>query len=381
MPLPIAMSHRPRRRATRPIQVDPAESAMAAGLRYVRDGEPGIRRKRARRGFSYVDARGEPVRDRKMLDRIRSLGIPPAWTDVWICANPRGHLQATGKDAKGRKQYRYHPRWREVRDATKYDRMIAFAEALPTIRARVAGDLALPDLPRAKVLAAVVRLLDETSLRIGNQEYARENASYGLTTLRNEHAEVAGTRVRFHFRGKSGKEQEVDVRDRRVAKIVRRCQELPGYELFQYVDDQGERRMVESADVNEYLQQLSGQEFTAKDFRTWAGTVEAADALRAIGAAETEAEKKHNIAQAIKVAAEHLGNTPAICRKCYVHPGLLEAYVDGMLPPVADRGMDDETREDGGGDDQRAGLRPDERALLALLYTIEAKAKQQVAAS
>jgi len=354
---------------------------MAAGLRYVSDGEPGIRRRRAGRGFSYMDAHGEPVRDRATLERIRSLGIPPAWTDVWICANPRGHLQATGKDAKGRKQYRYHPRWREVRDTTKYDRMIAFAEALPAIRARVAGDLALPDLPRDKVLAAVVRLLDETSLRIGNQEYARENESYGLTTLRNEHVEVAGTRVRFHFRGKSGKEREMDVRDRRVAKIVRRCQELPGHELFQYVDDQGERRMVESSDVNEYLQQLSGQEFTAKDFRTWAGTVEAADALRAIGEAESETEKKRNIAQAIKVAAEHLGNTPAICRKCYVHPGLLEAYAEGMLPPVADGRMDGETRESEAGEGQRSGLRPDERALLTLLYTIEAKAKRQVAAS
>jgi DNA topoisomerase-1 len=317
------------------------------------------------------------VRDRATLERIRSLGIPPAWTDVWICANPRGHLQATGKDAKGRKQYRYHPRWRAVRDATKYDRMIAFAEALPTIRARVAADLALPDLPREKVLAAVVRLLDETSLRIGNQEYARENESYGLTTLHNEHAEVAGTRVRFRFRGKSGKEREVDVQDRRVAKIVRRCQELPGYELFQYVDDQGERRMVESSDVNTYLQQLSGQEFTAKDFRTWAGTVEAADALRAIGGAETEAEKKHNIAQAIKVAAEHLGNTPAICRKCYVHPGLLESYSEGMLPPAVDGRMDGEVREGEGG----SGLRPDERALLALLHINEEKAKQQAAAS
>ncbi len=320
------------------------------------------------------------MRDRKTLERIRSLGIPPAWTDVWICANPRGHLQATGKDAKGRKQYRYHPRWRAVRDATKYDRMIAFAEALPAIRARVTADLALPDLPREKVLAAVVRLLDETSLRIGNQEYARENESYGLTTLHNEHAEVAGTRVRFRFRGKSGKEQEVDVQDRRVAKIVRRCQELPGYELFQYVDDQGERRMVESSDVNEYLQQLSGQEFTAKDFRTWAGTVEAADALRALGGAETESEKKHNIAQAIKMAAEHLGNTPAICRKCYVHPGLLEAYSEGMLPP-AEGGQKERSDEAHAGEGEQAGLYPDERALLALLHTIEAKAKQQAAAS
>ncbi len=380
MPQPISMPRHSKRWAARPIQVDPAESATAAGLRYVNGNEPGIRRKRAGRGFRYVDARGEAVRDRKTLERIRSLGIPPAWTDVWICANPRGHLQATGKDAKGRKQYRYHPRWRAVRDATKYDRMIAFAEALPAIRARVTADLALHDLPREKVLAAVVRLLDETSLRIGNQEYARENESYGLTTLRNEHAEVAGTRVRFRFRGKSGKEREVDVRDRRVAKIVRRCQELPGYELFQYVDDQGERRMVESSDVNEYLQLLSGQEFTAKDFRTWAGTVEAADALRTLGQAETETEKKHNIAQAIKVAAEHLGNTPTICRKCYVHPGLLEAYNEGMLPPAEDGRMEGEAHA-GEGEGERGGLHADERALLALLHTIEAKAKQQAAAS
>jgi DNA topoisomerase-1 len=313
------------------VSVDPIQSAREAGLRYVSDEGPGIRRKRAGKGFSYIGPDGEVLRDAKQLQRIRSLAIPPAWTDVWIAPTPRGHIQATGRDAKGRKQYRYHPAWRAVRDATKYHRMIAFAEALPRLRERVLRDMALPGLPREKVLATVVRLLDETDIRVGNQEYARENESFGLTTLQNQHVEVAGSTLRFQFKGKSGKEHVIEVRDRRVAKIVRRCEELPGQELFQYLDDGGQRRLVESSDVNQYLREVTGQEFTAKDFRTWAGTVVAAHTLRETGAAETKTELKQNINTAVKTAAQRLGNTPTICRKCYVHPSVLDAYEDGSL--------------------------------------------------
>ena len=291
----------------------------------------GIHRKRTGKGFAYVGPNGEPVRDPKELSRIRALVIPPAWTDVWIAPTPHGHIQATGRDAKGRKQYRYHPAWRAVRDATKYHRMIAFAEALPGLRERVLRDMALPGLPREKMLATVVRLLDETDIRVGNQEYARENESFGLTTLQNQHVEVAGSTLRFQFKGKSGKVQTVEVRDRRVAKIMRTCQELPGQELFQYLDDTGERRLIESSDVNEYLRDVTGQDFTAKDFRTWAGTVIAAHTLRAMGATDTKTEQKRNITEAVKIAAGRLGNTPTICRKCYVHPAVVEAYEDGSL--------------------------------------------------
>ena len=317
--------------AREPISVDPAQSAREAGLRYVSDEGPGIRRRRAGKGFSYVGPDGEPLRDPQQVQRIRSLAIPPAWTDVWIAPTPRGHIQATGRDAKGRKQYRYHPAWRAVRDATKYHRMIAFAEALPRLRECVLRDMALPGLPREKVVATVVRLLDETDIRVGNQEYARENESFGLTTLQNQHVEVAGSTLTFQFKGKSGKEHTIEVRDRRVAKIVRRCEELPGQELFQYLDDDGERRVIESSDVNQYLREVTGQDFTAKDFRTWAGTVVAAHTLREMGAAETKTELKQNINAAVKTAAERLGNTPTICRKCYVHPSVLDAYEDGSL--------------------------------------------------
>lgn len=314
-----------------PISVDAVQSAKDAGLRYVSDDGPGIHRKRAGKGFTYVGSHGEPVRDANELKRIRSLAIPPAWTDVWIAPTARGHIQATGRDAKGRKQYRYHPAWRAVRDATKYHRMIAFAEALPRLRERVLRDMTLPGLPREKVLATVVRLLDETDIRVGNQEYARENESFGLTTLQNKHVDVSGSTLRFHFKGKSGKEHVVAVQDRRVANIVRRCEELPGQELFQYLDDDGERRLIESSDVNDYLREVTGQDFTAKDFRTWAGTVVVAHRLRAMGAAETKTELKQNINTAVKTAAERLGNTATVCRKCYVHPSVLDAYEDGTL--------------------------------------------------
>jgi len=301
-----------------------------AGLRYVSDAGDGIRRRRAGAGFVYVDAQGRRVRDPETLQRIRSLVVPPAWRDVWICASAHGHIQAVGRDARGRKQYRYHPRWRAVRDETKYTRMLAFARALPRIRARVDADLARRGLPRAKVLATVVRLLETTLIRVGNEEYARANNSFGLTTLRGRHVDVDGPEVRFEFRGKGGKSHAVGVRDPRVARIVRRLHELPGQELFQYVDDDGARRTLDSADVNAYLREIGADDFTAKDFRTWAGTVLAALALAEVRRFRTVREARRNVGRAIERVAARLGNTPAICRKGYVHPGIVDAYLDGV---------------------------------------------------
>jgi DNA topoisomerase I len=323
------------------IATDPAESARLAGLRYVSETGPGIRRRRAGRGFVYLNGH-EPVRDATTLARIRSLVIPPAWRDVWICPAPSGHIQAVGRDARGRKQYRYHPRWRETRDETKYARMLAFARALPRIRARVATDLRRHGLPREKVLATVVRLLETTLMRVGNEEYARANKSFGLTTLRDRHVDVDGAAVRFEFRGKGGKEHAVGVRDPRVARIVRHLQDLPGQELFQYLDEDGTRRTVDSGDVNAYLREISGEDFTAKDFRTWAGTVLCALALAEIGLGDSERATRRNITRAIGRVAERLGNTPAISRKCYVHPGVLEAYQQGAIieGPAAAAGED-----------------------------------------
>lgn len=311
--------------------LSPVESAKAAGLRYVSDAKAGICRKRVGKHFSYIGLDGRPIHDQKVLQRIRSLAIPPAWTQVWICPDPRGHLQATGYDAKGRKQYRYHPEWRKIRDETKYDRMLAFGHALPQIRERVAHDMALPGLPREKVLATLVRLLDETSIRIGNEEYMRDNESFGLTTMRENHVDVEGSTIHFQFRGKGGKEFRLDIKDRRLARIVKKCQDLPGQELFHYLDDQKNAHVVSSEDVNEYLKQITEQDFTAKDFRTWAGTTIAACALLDCGGCETKTEAKKNVAQAIESAAHHLGNTPAICRKSYVHPEIIDAYLDGSL--------------------------------------------------
>lgn len=310
---------------------EPVEAAEAAGLHYVSDIMPGIRRKRVGKHFSYIDIQGKPIHDSEELQRIRSLGIPPAWKKVWICPDPQGHLQATGRDAKGRKQYRYHASWRKVRDSTKYDHMIAFGEMLPSIRKRIHHDLSLPGLPREKVLATVVRLLDTTMIRIGNEEYSKENHSFGLTTLRNQHVDITGTKIHFHFRGKSGKEHMIAIQDKQLAKIVKRCQDLPGYELFEYVDEQGSICTLDSSDVNEYLQEISGQNFTAKDFRTWGGTVIAARSLQELGRAETQTHCRKNIVEAIKNASQQLGNTPAICRKCYIHPGIINAYMDGSL--------------------------------------------------
>jgi DNA topoisomerase-1 len=317
------------------IPEDPAAVAKAARLRYVSDRTRGIRREKDGDNFRYISPDGEPLTDEKTLERIRQLAIPPAYTDVWISPLPNGHLQATGRDAKGRKQYRYHKRWRAARDETKYDRMLAFGSALPRIRERVTHDLALPDLPREKVLATIVRLLETTRIRIGNEEYARQNDSYGLTTLRNDHADVRGSAVLFHFRGKSGKEHEIGVRDSRVARVIRKCQDLPGQELFEYLDpDDGTLRHITSEDVNDYLHEIAGEEFTAKDFRTWAGTLLCALCLAETGAAESETKRKHNVTDAVKHVAERLGNTPTVCRKCYIHPALLDAYLDGSLPEV-----------------------------------------------
>lgn len=310
---------------------DPEVSARVVGLRHVSDEQPGIKRERNGKGFRYRDPSGKIVRDKETLARIKSIVIPPAWTNVWICPIANGHLQATGRDDRRRKQFRYHPRWREIRDETKYARMIAFARALPKMRRRMKKDLRLPGLPRNKVLATVARLLEISLIRVGNDEYARENDSFGLTTMRNKHVDVNGAELRFHFRGKAGKWHNVDIRDRRIAKIVESCQDLPGQELFQFVDDDGSRHDVRSEDVNEYLREISGQDFTAKDFRTWAGSVLAAMALREFEKFDTKAQAKKNLVAAIEAVAKKLGNTPAVCRKCYVHPEVLDSYLEGTL--------------------------------------------------
>jgi len=302
-------------------------AAEEAGLQYVSDERPGYRRKPKRKEFEYFDAEGKPIRDEQRLLRIKRLAIPPAWTDVWMCPSPNGHIQATGRDARGRKQYRYHERWREVRDENKFDRLAEFAKALPNIRRRVTQDLKLPGLSRQKVLATIVRLLERTFIRIGNEEYARENKSFGLTTLKSRHAKVRGAQVLFRFRGKSGRQHEVDVTDRRVAKVIAKCQDLPGQDLFQYLEEGEEVRDVTSQDVNDYLHQIAGNDFSAKDFRTWGGTVLAAIALSKQEEFQTKKEAKSNIKTAICAVAELLGNTPAVCRKCYVHPVIVEAYL------------------------------------------------------
>ncbi len=308
----------------------PDATARAAGLRYVCDERtPGIRRIGSRHRVRYVDAHGRTVADAAQLARIKALVIPPAWTHVWICADPNGHLQATGRDARGRKQYRYHPRWRRVRDEVKYGRLLAFAAALPRIRRRTAADLRRPGLPREKVLAAVVQLLEKTLIRIGNDEYAKENGSFGLTTMRDRHARINGATLRFEFRGKSGIQHAVDLQDSRLARIVKACRDLPGYELFQYVDRHGRRQVIDSADVNAYLREISGEDFTAKDFRTWAGTVLAAGALAAAGRCTSAAQVKRNIVKAVDAVARRLGNTKAVCRKSYIHPAILDAYQAG----------------------------------------------------
>lgn len=336
---------------------DGAEAAASGRLRYVSDARPGIERLRSGRGFRYrVQADGRTVRDPQILARIRALAIPPAWTAVWICPTEAGHIQAVGRDARGRKQYRYHARWREVRDEAKYARLIDFGRALPRIRQAVRRDLARPGLPRRKVLATVVRLLETTLIRVGNEEYARQNHSYGLTTLRARHVRVRGDQLRFEFRGKGGKPHLVALSDRRLARVVQQCQDLPGHDLFQYLDEAGRRQTIGSADVNAYLRQVAGHEFTAKDFRTWAGTVLAATTLQEL-AAPGLARSRRAVVRMVSAVAERLRNTPAICRRCYIHPAVVAAFEHGTLGPamkiVATAG--------------RSGLGSDERAVLRLL--------------
>jgi len=314
------------------------DSAQAAGLRYVTDDEPGIRRRRAGRGFSYVDPDGRVVRERERIRRFRSLVIPPAWSDVWICPIPEGHLQVTARDARGRKQYRYHPNFRAHRDRLKFEKMVELSDVLWKVRKRVERDIVRPGLERRTVMATLVWLLDRTLIRVGSHELARENDSFGLTTLRRRHVSIDGSTLRFEFRGKSGVAHVVAVSDRRIARIVQRCRELPGRELFQYVDARGRRQIVYADDVNTYLREITGRDLTAKDFRTWAGTMLAAEALREVGPAATQRAAKQNVLCAIDRTAERLGNTRAVCRKYYIHPVLLEAYLEGVvLPPLGQR--------------------------------------------
>jgi DNA topoisomerase-1 len=321
------------------IVVDPVESAKVAGLRYVTQTTSGIRRRRIGKAFSYIGPDGRRVRDGDTLGRIRALAIPPAWREVWICPSPHGHIQAVGRDARGRKQYRYHPRWRDVRDEVKYGRLLTFAKALPRIRARTAADLRRPGLPREKVLAAVVQLLEKTLIRVGNEEYVKQNGSVGLTTMRDQHAKVNGSKVRFEFKGKSGIQHAVHLEDKRLARIVKACRDLPGYELFQYVDDDGARQVIGSADVNAYLRGISGEDFTAKDFRTWAGTVLAATELAQTRKSASSAEAKRNIVKAVEAVARRLGNTKAVCRKSYIHPAVFDAYLEGTAITPGESGV------------------------------------------
>jgi DNA topoisomerase-1 len=347
-------------------QQDPSQSAADAGLRYVSDTTPGIRRQKAGKAFRYIDPSGKTIKDPGQLERIRKLAIPPAYSDVWICPDPRGHIQATGRDARGRKQYRYHPRWREVRDETKFTRLLAFAEVLPRMRERVEKDLDQPGLPRTKVLATVVRLLEWTCIRVGNEEYARSNRSFGLTTLKDQHVEVNGSRIRFEFRGKSGKVHACDISDRRLARIVAHCQSIPGQELFQYLEEDGSRQTISSEDVNSYIRDIAGADFSAKDFRTWTGTMLAAGALRDLGPARTAKEAKTMFLKAIDRVSDQLNNTRAVCRKYYVHPALFESYSAGTLLSRYAREL------------KRArakGLEKEEAAVLAIL-----RARLQLAA-
>lgn len=349
------------------IAPDPEAVAEEAGLRYVSDNQPGYTRKAKGGDFEFFDTAGKAIRDENRVLRIRRIGIPPAYQNVWICPSANGHIQATGRDARGRKQYRYHERWREARDENKYDRMLVFGKALPKIRRRVNKDLKSRGLPRHKILATVVQLLERTFIRIGNEEYAKENKSFGLTTLRNRHVDVKGENLKFTFRGKSGVDHEVDVSDRRLARIIRQLQDLPGQDVFQYVDEEGKRRGIDSQDVNDYLREITAEEFTAKDFRTWAGTVLAAMALSSQEAFESEAQAKKNVKDAISAVSKILGNTPAVCRKCYVHPAVLEAYLNGGMI----EGLKQKTEETLS--QKLNDLRAEEAAVMAFLQAQLAK--------
>ena len=368
--------------------LDPHQSARNARLRYVSDERPGITRKMGRLGFEYY-YRGRRIKNAGTLKRIAKLAIPPAWTDVWICSDARGHVQATGRDARGRKQYRYHEDWRATRDETKYGRMLEFAAALPKIRARTAADLAQPGMTRDKVLATVVQLLERSAIRIGNEEYVRANGSFGLTTLKDKHVDVRGSTLRFEFKGKSGKRHSISVDDRRLARIVKQCRDLPGQELFQYIDN-GERRKVGSGDVNEYLKAISGEEFTAKDFRTWSGTVLACAAFREICASQRPTSAREStrsgsvngktsksaankkVVAAIDAVAGVLGNTRAVCRKSYIHPAIVDAYMEGTLPTICQRYWAARSRRAG-------GLSADEAAVVAVLRGVAQKLQKKAA--
>jgi DNA topoisomerase-1 len=341
--------------------VDPKDAAESAGLRYVSDGRAGIRRRKSGKSFTFKRADGSTLNEPDALQRIKALAIPPAWTDVWICPFADGHVQATGRDAKGRKQYRYHAQFRELRESTKYEHVVGFAEALPAIRAKVREHMALRALPREKVLATVVHLLETTLIRVGNDDYARQNSSYGLTTLKTRHVAVNGKEIRFRFTGKSGKQWSLRVKDRRIAKIIKACQELPGQELLQYLDEEGNPQDVTSSDVNAYLKEITGRDITAKDFRTWAGTVLAAMALNEMKSFDSAAQAKRNLRTAIENVAARLGNTPTICRKCYIHPEVLNSYLDGNLVLEIKAAVENELR------DALSGLQPEEAAVLAML--------------
>jgi DNA topoisomerase-1 len=341
--------------------VDPKEAAESAGLRYVNDEAPGIRRKTHGKSFRYVLPDGKPVKDAATIERIRKLAIPPAYVDVWICARKDGHLQATGRDAKGRKQYRYHPQFRELRDSTKYDHMLEFAAALPKVRARIDEHMAMRGLPREKVLATVVRLLETTMIRVGNADYAKQNKSYGLTTLRDRHVTIEGAELKFQFKGKSGKTWRLKIKDRRIAKVVKASQDLPGQHLFQYINDAGEQREVTSGDINAYLKEISGADITAKDFRTWNGTVLAAVALTEYEKVDSQAAAKRNVRAAIEAVSARLGNTPTICRKCYVHPEIVESYLTDELSREVLESVEKELRGN------LSDLRPEEAVVRAFL--------------
>jgi DNA topoisomerase-1 len=341
--------------------IDARDAAESAGLVYVDDQSGGLSRRKSGKGWSYCDATGAKIREKAVIERINRIGIPPAYTDVWICSDERGHIQATGRDAKGRKQYRYHERFREVRDSTKYEHMLTFAEVLPSIRERIDADMARRGLPRAKVLATVVRLLETTMIRVGNADYAKQNKSYGLTTLHDRHVKVDGGELRFRFKGKSGKQWNLKLADRRVAKIVKQSQDLPGQHLFQYLDEDGEQREVTSSDVNAYLREISGSDITAKDFRTWTGTVLAALALAEFEKFDSEAAAKKNVRAAIEKVSAKLGNTPAVCRRCYVHPEVIDSYMSQALVLEIEQQVERELREN------VSGLRPEEALVLAFL--------------
>jgi DNA topoisomerase-1 len=349
------------------LSTDSLESAAEAGLRYVSGSGPCIQRIRCGKSFRYIGPDRKPVRDEKTLSRIRSLVIPPAWERVWICPSPHGHIQAVGWDAKGRKQYRYHPLYRATRDQAKFSRMIAFGTVLALIRQRVQQDLQRAGLPREKVLATVVRLLETTFIRVGNDEYAKENDSFGLTTMRDRHVRIAGSKLLFRFRGKSGLDHTIELTDARLAKIVKQCQDLPGYELFQYVNDDGEVCRVDSADANRYIREICGQDFTAKDFRTWAGTVLATRELHAAGPCTSAATGKRTLVRAVKAVASRLGNRPATCRKYYIHPAILEAYSDGSLFPAMEAGRQQDAAYGG------QGLRPEEYTVMVIIAEYQQK--------